>query len=59
MKRWGIVLAALLLTAGCALADDGGFGLDNVQANPPLSVSKPPAATGQGTPCGRISFSRG
>ena len=22
MKRWGIVLAALLLTAGCALADD-------------------------------------
>ena len=38
---------------------DGGFGLDNVQANPPLSVSKPPAATGQGTPCGRISFSRG
>ena len=38
---------------------DGGFGLDSVQANPPLSVSKPPAATGQGTPCGRISFSRG
>ena len=32
MKRWGIVLAALLLTAGCALADDGGFGLDNERA---------------------------
>ena len=29
MKRWGIVLAALLLTVGCALADDGGSGLDN------------------------------
>ena len=32
MKRWGIVLAALLLTAGCALADDSGFGLDNERA---------------------------
>ena len=32
MKRWGIVLAALLLTVGCALADDSGFGLDNEQA---------------------------
>ena len=32
MKRWGIVLAALLLTAGCALADDSGFGLDNARA---------------------------
>ena len=32
MKRWGIILAALLLTVGCALADDGGFGLDNERA---------------------------
>ena len=32
MKRWGIVLAALLLTVGCALADDGGSGLDNERA---------------------------
>lgn len=32
MKRWGIILAALLLTAGCALADDSGFGLDNERA---------------------------
>lgn len=32
MKRWGIVLAVLLLMAGCALADDGGFGLDNERA---------------------------
>ena len=32
MKRWGIVLAVLLLTAGCALADDSGFGLDNERA---------------------------
>ena len=32
MKRWGIVLAALLLTVGCALADDSGFGLDNERA---------------------------
>ena len=32
MKRWGIVLAALLLTAGCALADDSGFRLDNERA---------------------------
>ena len=32
MKDGGIVLAALLLTAGCALADDGGFGLDNERA---------------------------
>ena len=29
---WGIVLAALLLTVGCALADDSGFGLDNERA---------------------------
>ena len=32
MKRWGIILAALLLTVGCALADDDGFGLDNERA---------------------------
>ena len=28
MKRWGIVLAALLLTVGCALADDSGICVD-------------------------------